>query len=291
MNELEDIEKIDKMVEKSSLLPDFMRNKLTINIISVLIVLILCFITLKLVHKIIRKFLNSNKNKLKRNPAKLETLSRIFYSVIRIIIIFIAITMILDIFGINTSSLIATAGIGGIAIALGAQTVIADFVKGVLIIFDDKLRVGEWVSCSGVEGTVEEVNLRITKIRDYNGSLHIIPNSNITNVQNYNRGAQKSEAYFCVSNDTKLEDVKEMIEAVSQKIKSMPKYKKAFIEDLSFFEIAEFKDFSYKVRVTSLVKIGTQWEISRKVRELIKIEMEKRNIKSSLLEEEIYEKI
>ena len=199
--------------------------------------------------------------------------------------------MILDIFGINTSSLIATAGIGGIAIALGAQTVIADFVKGVLIIFDDKLRVGEWVACSGVEGTVEEVNLRITKIRDYNGSLHIIPNSNITNVQNYNRGAQKSEAYFCVSNDTKLEDVKEMIEAVSQKIKSMPKYKKAFIEDLSFFEITEFKDFSYKVRVTSLVKIGTQWEISRKVRELIKIEMEKRNIKSSLLEEEIYEKI
>lgn len=291
MNELEDIEKIDKMVAKSSFLPDFMRNKFAINIVSVLIVLILCFITLKLVHKIIRKFLNSNKNKLKRNPAKLETLSRIFYSVIRIIIIFIAITMILDIFGINTSSLIATAGIGGIAIALGAQTLIADFVKGVLIIFDDKLRVGEWVACSGVEGTVEEVNLRITKIRDYNGSLHIIPNSNITNVQNYNRGAQKSEAYFCVSNDTKLEDVKEMIEAVSQKIKSMPKYKKAFIEDLSFFEIAEFKDFSYTVRVTSLVKIGIQWEISRKVRELIKIEMEKRNIKSSLLEEEIYEKI
>ena len=291
MNELEDIEKIDKMVAKSSFLPDFMRNKLTINIISVLIVLVLCFVALKLVHKIIRKFFNTNKNKLKRNPAKLETLSRIFYSVIRIIIIFIAITMILDIFGINTSSLIATAGIGGIAIALGAQTLIADFVKGVLIIFDDKLRVGEWVACSGVEGTVEEVNLRITKIRDYNGSLHIIPNSNITNVQNYNRGAQKSEAYFCVSNDTKLEDVKEMIEAVSQKIKSMPKYKKAFIEDLSFFEIAEFKDFSYTVRVTSLVKIGIQWEISRKVRELIKIEMEKRNIKSSLLEEEIYEKI
>ena len=291
MNELEDIEKIDKMVAKSSFLPDFMRNKLTINIISVFIVLVICFVALKLVHKIIRKFFNTNKNKLKRNPAKLETLSRIFYSVIRIIIIFIAITMILDIFGINTSSLIATAGIGGIAIALGAQTLIADFVKGVLIIFDDKLRVGEWVACSGVEGTVEEVNLRITKIRDYNGSLHIIPNSNITNVQNYNRGAQKSEAYFCVSNDTKLEDVKEMIEAVSQKIKSMPKYKKAFIEDLSFFEIAEFKDFSYTVRVTSLVKFGTQWEISRKVRELIKIEMEKRNIKSSLLEEEIYEKI
>ena len=82
-----------------------------------------------------------------------------------------------------------------------------------------------------------------------------------------------------------------MIEAVSQKIKNMPKYKNAFIEDLTFFEIAEFKDFSYIVRATSLVKIGTQWEISRKIRELIKIEMENRKIKSSLLEEEIYEKI
>lgn len=288
---MDEINEIDKMVEKSSFLPDFMRNKLAINIISVAIVVLICFLTLKLVHKIIVRFFNRNKKKINRNSAKLETLIKIFYSTVRVVIIFIAITIILDIFGINTSSLIATAGIGGIAIALGAQTLIADFVKGIFIIFDDKLRVGEWVVCSGVEGTVEEVNLRITKIRDYNGSLHIIPNSNITNVQNYNRGAQKSEAYFCVSNDTKLDEVKEMIEAVSQKIKNMPKYKNAFIEDLTFFEIAEFKDFSYIVRATSLVKIGTQWEISRKIRELIKIEMENRKIKSSLLEEEIYEKI
>lgn len=288
---MDEINDIDKMVAKSSLLPDFMRNKLVINLISVIIVVLICFLTLKLVHKIIVRFFNRNKKKINRNSAKLETLTRIFYSTVRVIIIFIAITIILDIFGINTSSLIATAGIGGIAIALGAQTLIADFVKGIFIIFDDKLRVGEWVVCSGVEGTVEEVNLRITKIRDYNGSLHIIPNSNITNVQNYNRGAQRSEAYFCVSNDTKLEQVKAMIESVSQKIKNIPEYKNVFIEDLSFFEITEFKDFSYTVRVTSLVKIGTQWEISRKIRELIKIEMEERKIKSSLLEEEIYEKI
>lgn len=288
---MDEINDIDKMVAKSSLLPEFMKNKLVINLISVAIVVIICFLTLKLVHKIIIRFFNRNKKKINRNSAKLETLTKIFYSTVRVIIIFIAITIILDIFGINTSSLIATAGIGGIAIALGAQTLIADFVKGIFIIFDDKLRVGEWVVCSGVEGTVEEVNLRITKIRDYNGSLHIIPNSNITNVQNYNRGAQRSEAYFCVSNDTKLEQVKAMIESVSQKIKNIPEYKNVFIEDLSFFEITEFKDFSYTVRVTSLVKIGTQWEISRKIRELIKIEMEERKIKSSLLEEEIYEKI
>ena len=288
---MDEINDIDKMVAKSSLLPEFMRNKLVINLISVFIVALICFLTLKLVHKIIIRFFNRNKKKINRNSAKLETLIKIFYSTVRVIIIFIAITIILDIFGINTSSLIATAGIGGIAIALGAQTLIADFIKGIFIIFDDKLRVGEWVVCSGVEGTVEEVNLRITKIRDYNGSLHIIPNSNITNVQNYNRGAQRSEAYFCVSNDTKLEQVKAMIESVSQKIKNIPEYKNVFIEDLSFFEITEFKDFSYTVRVTSLVKIGTQWGISRKIRELIKIEMEERKIKSSLLEEEIYEKI
>lgn len=288
---MDEINDIDKMVAKSSLLPEFMRNKLVINLISVFIVVLICFLTLKLVHKIIIRFFNRNKKKINRNSAKLETLIKVFYSTVRVIIIFIAITIILDIFGINTSSLIATAGIGGIAIALGAQTLIADFIKGIFIIFDDKLRVGEWVACSGVEGTVEEVNLRITKIRDYNGSLHIIPNSNITNVQNYNRGAQRSEAYFCVSNDTKLEQVKAMIESVSQKIKNIPEYKNVFIEDLSFFEITEFKDFSYTVRVTSLVKIGTQWEISRKIRELIKIEMEERKIKSSLLEEEIYEKI
>lgn len=282
---------MQEIVENSSILPDFLRNKIIIDLISVVLVVIIGKIVLSVLENLIQKFFEKKSDSSKVNVAKFVTLSKIFYSIVRVIIIFVALTVILDIFGINTSSLIATAGIGGIAIALGAQTLITDFVKGALIIFDDKLRVGEWVICSGVEGTVEAVNLRITKIRDYNGSLHIIPNSNISNVQNFDRGDQKCEALFKVSNDTKLDDVKDLIECVSKQIKEIPKYKNAFTEDLRFFEINEFSDFSYKIRVTSTVKAGMQWEISRKIRELVKYEMEKRHMKSSLLEEESYEEV
>ena len=192
--------------------------------------------------------------------------------------------MILDIFGINTSTLIATAGVGGVAIALGTQTLIADFIKGIFIILDDKIRVGEWIMAAGVEGEVEALDFRVTKVRDFDGSLHIIPNSEITTVRNFNRGFMASEATFSVSYDTSLEEVRDMVEKISNELSQMEEYKKVFKEKFEIFEIKDLNEFSYKVRIIARVRAGLQWEISRKARLLIKNEMEERNIKSSLVE-------
>ena len=235
--------------------------------------------------KLIDKFLGGRVVKKSAvNKNKVSTISKALYSVIRIVIIFIAITMILDIFGINTSTLIATAGVGGVAIALGTQTLIADFIKGIFIILDDKIRVGEWIMAAGVEGEVEALDFRVTKVRDFDGSLHIIPNSEITTVRNFNRGFMASDATFSVSYDTSLEEVKEMVAKVSNELSQMEEYKKVFKEKFEIFEIKDLNEFSYKVRIIARVRAGLQWEISRQARILIKREMEERNIKSSLVE-------
>lgn len=274
-----------EQIENQEMIREIMKNKLIYGAISIILVVLVSKIILNLLRKLIDKFLGGRVvKKSVVNKNKISTISKALYSVIRIVIIFIAITMILDIFGINTSTLIATAGVGGVAIALGTQTLIADFIKGIFIILDDKIRVGEWIMAAGVEGEVEALDFRVTKVRDFDGSLHIIPNSEITTVRNFNRGFMASEATFSVSYDTSLEEVKDMVAKVSNELSQMEEYKKVFKEKFEIFEIKDLNEFSYKVRIIARVRAGLQWEISRKARILIKKEMEERNIKSSLVE-------
>lgn len=274
-----------EQIENQEMIRELMKNKLIYGAISIILVVLVSKIILNLLRKVIDKFLGGRVvKKSDVNKNKISTISKALYSVIRIVIIFIAITMILDIFGINTSTLIATAGVGGVAIALGTQTLIADFIKGIFIILDDKIRVGEWIMAAGVEGEVEALDFRVTKVRDFDGSLHIIPNSEITTVRNFNRGFMASEATFSVSYDTSLEEVKDMVEKISNELSQMEEYKKVFKEKFEIFEIKDLNEFSYKVRIIARVRAGLQWEISRKARILIKREMEERNIKSSLVE-------
>ena len=249
---------------------------------SVFICLVIGFILLRITKKLIKKLVNHERTSKVGNIAKIRTIGNIFNSIIRAVILFVMLTSILDIFGINTSALIATAGIGGIALALASQSIIQDFIKGVFIILEDRIRVGDWVNTANAEGTVIEVNLRTIKIRDFNGSLHIIPNSQIEKIQNFNRGPAKADVSFRLSYETKLREAKEIIKAVGEEIKK-GEFKNDFIEDFEFYEINSLDEFSYKIRMVATVKEGKQWVIGRKTRELIKLELEKKKISTSLV--------
>lgn len=279
-------------IEDTQVVRDLMKNKIIFALVAVAIIFVASKIILKILKKLVNKLLEGKAvQKSSLNQNKVNTISNAIYSVIRVVIIFIAITLILDVFGINTSTLIATAGVGGVALALGTQTVIEDFIKGILIIVDDKIRVGEWIKVAGIEGEVEDIDFRVTKIRDFNGSLHIIPNSQITSVQNFNRGEMIAEATFSVSYDTPLDEIKEMVDDISKKLLDKEENKGLFIERFKIFEINSLEAFSYKVRITAKVKDGEQWQIGRQAREMIKYEMEKRKIKSALVEYEKNEEV
>lgn len=279
-------------IEDTQVVRDLMKNKIIFTLVAIAIILIASKLILNILRRLINKLLDGKAvQKSSLNQNKVNTISSAIYSVVRVVIIFIAITLILDVFGINTSTFIATAGVGGVAIALGTQTVIEDFIKGILIIVDDKIRVGEWIKVAGIEGEVEDIDFRVTKVRDFNGSLHIIPNSQITSVQNFNRGEMIADTTFSVSYDTPLDEIKEMVDDISKKLLDKEENKGLFIERFKIFEINSLEAFSYKVRITATVKDGEQWQIGRQAREMIKYEMEKRKIKSALVEYEENEEI
>lgn len=279
-------------IEDTQVVRDLMKNKIIFTLVAIAIILIVSKLILNILKRLINKLLEGKAvQKSSLNQNKVNTISSAIYSVIRVMVIFIAITLILDVFGINTSTLIATAGVGGVALALGTQTVIEDFIKGILIIVDDKIRVGEWIKVAGIEGEVEDLDFRVTKVRDFNGSLHIIPNSQITSVQNFNRGEMIADTTFSVSYDTPLDEIKDMVGDISMKLANKEENKGLFIEKFKIFEINSLEAFSYKVRITATVKDGEQWQIGRQAREMIKYEMEKRKIKSALVEYEENEEI
>lgn len=279
------MENFDNLVfenlEENKMIKDLMKNALIAKLVTIGLAIIAGYILIKIAGKGLEKLLTKNKDTRVTNAAKVKTVSRLLYSIIKFVVIFIVVNIILDSVGINTSSLIATAGIGGIAIAFGSQTVIQDFIMGIFILIDDRIRVGDWVIAAGCEGEVEQLNLRTTVIRDFNGSVHIIPNSQIASVQNFNRGNNLAQVTFSLPYEVSLKEAKEIIDSVAEKLKTDPNFEGKITKGFEFFEISSFETFSYLVKMTATTKEGYQWMYQRAARALIKEEMEKRNIKAS----------
>lgn len=273
-----------KDLNKNQMMRGLIKNVLISRLITIGLAILIGFILIRLAKKGLNKVLNKNQTSKVGNTGKVETISKLLYSIIKFSIIFIVTNIILDSVGINTSSLIATAGIGGIAIAFGSQTIIQDFIMGIFIVIDDRIRVGDWVIAAGCEGTVEKLSLRTTLIRDFNGSVHIIPNSQIKNVQNFNRGYNLAQVIFSLPYDVSLKEAKEIISAVASKLGHDHDFKGKIIEGFKFFEITSFEPVVYLVKMTATTKEGYQWAYQRAARSLVKEEMEKRNIRTNKVE-------
>lgn len=281
-NKLENFEsQVFENLEQNQMVNDLVKNALIAKLITVGIVILAGYILIRLAGKGLDKFLNKNKSSRVANSAKVETISKLLYSIVKFVVIFIVLSIILDSVGVNTSSLIATAGIGGIAIAFGSQTIIQDFIMGIFIVIDDRIRVGDWVIAAGCEGEVEQLNLRTTLIRDFNGSLHIIPNSKIANVQNFNRGDSLAQVTFSLPYEVNLKEAKEIIDTVALKLTKNPDFEGKIVKGFEFFEISSFEPIIYNVKMVATTKEGYQWMYQRAARALIKEEMEKRNIRAN----------
>lgn len=268
---------------QGTIINQFVKTDIIKGILSILILLVLSKILLESLSRIIDKKFNDRMDVDGYRKVRVETLGKNLYTVIRFIIGFIIVMIILDMLGINTRSIIATAGIGGVAIAFGAQTLVKDIVTGIFIIVDDTYRVGDWIIAGGVEGTVETLGIRQTQIRDYDGSLHTIPNSQIGTVQNLNSGPIRFECNIYLSYEVTFKEALDIVESVSKRLKEedLSKY---IIEDVSLFGIMELKENSYLAKTTGVAVPGYQWVLARRERKLIIDELNNRKLKASVQE-------
>ena len=159
---------------------------LGLKILQILFTLFLCWILIRLSHKLINKVLEAQvqRKKLAMSERKASTLSTVAGSILKYVIYFIGLVSVLKQLGVPTESLLVIASAGSVAIGLGAQGIAGDMMEGFFILFEDHYAVGDVVTIQGITGTVESVTLRSTTLRDPMGSVHIIPNGSIGTVTN-----------------------------------------------------------------------------------------------------------
>ncbi len=200
---------------------------------------------------------------------RIKTLTAVGLWIGRLIVFFVVGTMLLDIFDVNITPLLAGASIIGLALGLGSQKLVQDLIAGAFILLEDQFHVGDGVELAGIAGVVEDMTLRVTKVRDFQGYLHIIPNSEISIVTNRNRVWTRAIADVGVAYDSDLNRVREVLEAVGQAL-----YQEnpdgIFLEAPFPLGPEALADSSINFRLVARVKAGRHWDAQRLMRQRIK---------------------
>ena len=250
-------------------------KSLIIKIILSVIVFLIAKIIIYIFTKALKNLVKTYKSNDFINSKKVNSIVSISSSVLKYIIYFIVIVIILSIFNVNTLSLIATAGIGGIIIAFGVQSIIKDLFSGIFILLDDQYNIGDDVIINDIAGNVIAINMRNTQIQGYDGSLNTISNGSITKVTNLSKNNQKSVVTFCFPTDVDIEKVKKVINSFS--LEFAKKYKTITREPM-FFGVMETESYYVKIGVVFWSKQSTQWQNEKILREELYKEFKEKNI-------------
>ena len=213
------------------------------------------------------------------SASRLATLLPLFRGAILAVVV-VAITLIaLMELGINVSPLFAGAGVVGLAVGFGAQTLVRDIFSGAFFLIDDAFRKGEYIDIEAVKGTVEKISLRSFQLRHHLGALHTIPFGEIKVLTNYSRDWVIMKLPLRVTYDTDVEHVRKLVKKLGQDLLSDPVIGSSFIQPLKSQGVIEMQDSAMIIRVKFMTKPGDQWLIRKKVYEEIRALFAREGIK------------
>ena len=187
-----------------------------------------------------------------------------------VVLALVALLMVLPELSVNIGALLAGVGIAGIAIGFGAQTLVRDTLNGLFILIENQFGIGDVVTVAGVTGRVEEVNLRRTVLRDLDGVVHSVPNSEIRVASNYTRDWSGVNMNVTVPYDADLDKVTEVIDAVGRELAGDKAYKSLIKEAPHVERVDAFKDSGVSLKVLGVTKPMRQWEIMGELRRRLK---------------------
>jgi small-conductance mechanosensitive channel len=186
------------------------------------------------------------------------------------VVIAVAAMMVLSALGIEIGPLIAGAGVIGVAVGFGAQTLVRDIISGVFYLFDDAFRVGEYIQSGSYKGTVESFSLRSVKLRHHRGPLYTVPFGELGAVQNMSRDWVIDKMTIGITYDSDLDKAKKIIKQVGKDLAADPDFAPHIIEPLKMQGVEQFGDYAIQIRMKMMTKPGEQFVIRRRAYALIK---------------------
>ncbi|MFP3880076.1 MAG: mechanosensitive ion channel family protein [Dehalococcoidia bacterium] len=195
-----------------------------------------------------------------------NTLSSILIKIIGIIVLIVAVITILPEFGVNIATLIAAIGIGGLAIAFAAQSLVRDFIAGFFILLEDQYGIGDVVSIAGIAGVVEDITLRRTVLRDLDANVHSIPNGKVEVSTNMTKKFSRVNLNVSVGYGENLKRVIDTINRICQEMAEDPQWKDDFITTPSVLRVDKLGDSGIDIKILGDTKPSKQWAIMGELR-------------------------
>ena len=248
---------------------------LTTRLLMAALVIFLGVIIIRIGRRMIASIVRMRSQKGVHTVQQVSTIKSLATSVFNYIMYFIIVTVVLSILGVNVTSILAVAGVGGIAISFGAQTLVKDIISGMFIWMEGSITVGDVVTINDLSGVVESIAIRTTVVRDYNGNIYVIPNGDIRTITNMSRDFKRAIVDVrCPYEEDQarivgiLEDEMEKAGEEIDGLTSIPEV----------MSILSFDTDAVVVRIAVQCPVGQHWRIERDIRTRVKARFDKEGI-------------
>jgi small-conductance mechanosensitive channel len=211
--------------------------------------------------------------------AQIRTLATVIRATGIVIVAFLAFLQIMEtVLKVNLAPLLASAGVAGVAVGLAAQTIVKDVLNGILILIEDQYNVGDVVTLAGMTGTVESMTLRKTQVRGFDGTLYIVPNSQITNVANQSRDYSVTTLNVSVDFSANPDQVIPLLKKIALEVRNEAAFKDVFVADPVVFGVDSIKgtEVIYPIQIRTLPR--KQFEAMREMQRRIRLALEEHNL-------------
>jgi small-conductance mechanosensitive channel len=210
--------------------------------------------------------------------ARLRTLTPILRTALLVVILLVLGMTILSEIGVNIAPLLAGAGIVGVALGFGSQKLVQDFITGIFLLLENAMQVGDTVTVAGLSGTVEMLSIRTLRLRAGDGSIHIIPFSSVTTVNNANRDYANASVDVRVGYDADTDRVGALLGEIVRDMREDPSFAPLMLGDLSLWGVDELGEFAVTIRGQVRTSVGGRWPVQREITRRVKRRFEAEGI-------------
>ena len=228
-------------------------------------ILIAAWIIIAVLHRAIRAFRIRIASRLddRESVKRAETLGRVFRYLASVTVALIAVMLVLSEIGISVAPILGAAGVVGLAIGFGAQSLVKDYFTGFFLLLENQIRQGDVVKVGDHAGLVEEVTLRFIRLRDYDGNVHFVPNGSVTTVVNMSRGFAQAVIDIGVAYRENVDEVMQVMKDVGREMRSDASFAARLLDDLDMAGIERLDDSSVVVRCRFKCAPLEQWAVRR----------------------------
>ena len=261
------------------------------NLVQIIITIILAYIFVRCVEyaisRIVKRVVKANKFATAVDEKKRErTLSKMLQTSAAVVVWVVVLFIVLRIYDIDVSALATGAGLFGAIIGFGAQDSIRNILSGIFIISENQYRIGDIVRLRvtniDISGTVEDISIRITRLRDLDGNIHIIPNGSITVTSNLSFDFANVNVDVGVGYESDIDHVEKVINTVGTKLSEDELWKKHIFEPIQFLRVDAFDESSVRIKALGKVEPAQQWAVAGEYRRRLKKAFDKEGIKIPL---------